>query len=165
MSTSGTGGGAPATSALPARIIPSFEGRSCPTIRLAVASAAFAADWLGFTWHSLRHTFVIWQLDELDQPPSRVATLAGHESPEFTIARYVSRRQGRHQRLSSPSAGNVRTHDPSNWVRYVLIFTAVDRSSIGSVVHPGRLERQELGVLLHGPRRVSALGVRWQCHR
>ena len=42
------------------------------------------------TWHSLRHTFVTWQLEDLDQPPSRVATLAGHESAEFTIARYVS---------------------------------------------------------------------------
>ena len=40
--------------------------------------------------HSLRHTFVTWQLEDLDQPPSRVATLAGHESAEFTIARYVS---------------------------------------------------------------------------
>ncbi|KRA30958.1 MULTISPECIES: tyrosine-type recombinase/integrase [unclassified Nocardioides] len=42
------------------------------------------------TWHSLRHTFVTWQLEDLQQPPSRVATLAGHESAEFTIARYVS---------------------------------------------------------------------------
>ncbi|GAA4700016.1 hypothetical protein GCM10023349_15680 [Nocardioides conyzicola] len=42
------------------------------------------------TWHSLRHTFVTWQLEDLDQPASRVATLAGHESAEFTIARYVS---------------------------------------------------------------------------
>lgn len=42
------------------------------------------------TWHSLRHTFVTWQLEDLNQPPSRVATLAGHESAEFTIARYVS---------------------------------------------------------------------------
>ncbi|RNM13152.1 tyrosine-type recombinase/integrase [Nocardioides pocheonensis] len=42
------------------------------------------------TWHSLRHTFVTWQLEDLHQPPSRVATLAGHESAEFTLARYVS---------------------------------------------------------------------------
>jgi integrase len=42
------------------------------------------------TWHSLRHTFVTWQLEDLKQPPSRVAALAGHESPEFTISRYVS---------------------------------------------------------------------------
>lgn len=42
------------------------------------------------TWHSLRHTFVTWQLEDLEQPASRVATLAGHESAEFTISRYVS---------------------------------------------------------------------------
>jgi integrase len=42
------------------------------------------------TWHSLRHTFVTWQLEDLGQPASRVATLAGHESADFTIARYVS---------------------------------------------------------------------------
>lgn len=31
-----------------------------------------------------------WQLEDLQQPASRVATLAGHESAQFTIARYVS---------------------------------------------------------------------------
>lgn len=45
--------------------------------------------WL-LTWHSLRHTFVTWQLEDLGQPASRVATLAGHESAEFTLRRYVS---------------------------------------------------------------------------
>lgn len=45
--------------------------------------------WL-LTWHSLRHTFVTWQLEDLKQPSSRVATLAGHESAEFTLKRYVS---------------------------------------------------------------------------
>jgi integrase len=42
------------------------------------------------TWHSLRHTFVTWQLEDVGQPASRVATLAGHESAEFTLRRYVS---------------------------------------------------------------------------
>lgn len=31
-----------------------------------------------------------WQLEDIGQPTSRVATLAGHESAEFTLRRYVS---------------------------------------------------------------------------